>query len=178
VFDSLDALDTGAIFSPCRRWRYLLWRYWDRDKGICAFIGLNPSTADETQDDPTVRRCIRFAKDWGYGALWMLNAYAFRATDPRVMKAQGGAALGPSNNTYLMQAGLNCDIVVAAWGAHCPGSRQDEIRAMFAGMAKPVYLLGQTKDGCPRHPLYLRADTQPVRWLPTPEMRPARVAHG
>ncbi|MFL5350908.1 MAG: DUF1643 domain-containing protein [Hyalangium sp.] len=178
--DSPDGLDTGAIFSPCRTWRYLLWRYWDRSKPICAFIGLNPSTADETQDDPTVRRCIRFAKDWGYGALWMLNAYAFRATDPRDLKqVMGGmGAIGPQTDTYLQQAAVNCGIVIAAWGAHCPGSRQDEIRAMFAGAGKPLYLLGQTKDGCPRHPLYLRADTQPVRWMPPWTMRPARVANG
>src|ERR1700747_1513844 len=101
VSEQIDALDSGALFSPCRRWRYLLWRRWDRDRGICAFICLNPSVADETQDDPTVRRCINYAKDWGYGSLFMLNAYAFRATDPRLMQAQGANALGPMNSEYI-----------------------------------------------------------------------------
>jgi hypothetical protein len=177
VSDSPDGLDTGAIFSPCRTWRYLLWRRWDREKPICAFIGLNPSTADETKDDPTVRRCVNYAKAWGYGALWMLNAYAFRATDPRVMKAANGA-IGPQTDAYLREAAVSAGLVVAAWGTHCAGSRQDEIRTMFAGMGKPLYLLGQTKGGHPRHPLYLRADLQPVRWIPPAGMRVARVVNG
>ncbi len=158
-------LDHGALFSPCRRWRYLLWRRWDRDKGICAFIGLNPSTADETQDDPTVRRCVRFARDWGYGGLWLLNAYAFRATNPKVMKAAGPNALGPLNNEYLRQAAMNCDRVVAAWGANCERFREVALRRMFAELHRPLYVLGLTKDGHPKHPLYIRADVEPLPWL-------------
>jgi hypothetical protein len=161
----LDALDTGALFSPCRRWRYLLWRRWDSSKGICAFIGLNPSTADETQDDPTIRRCIRFAKDWGYGQLWMLNAYAFRATDPKVMKAQGGNALGPQNNGYIVAAAGWADIVVAAWGAHCDPQRERDIATVVGSRNMRLHVLGFTKDGHPRHPLYVPADTQPIFWL-------------
>lgn len=160
----MDALDTGALFSPCRRWRYLLWRRWNRDREICAFIGLNPSTADETEDDPTVRRCIRFAKDWGFGSLWMLNAYAFRATDPKVMKAQGVNALGPLNNEYIAQAAKHAFMVIAAWGADCDELRERDIKLSFEGMGKRLYCLGHTQGGHPKHPLYLRADTEPMAW--------------
>lgn len=165
VVDRVDALDTGALFSPCRRWRYLLWRRWDHDKGICAFIGLNPSTADETEDDPTIRRCIRFAKDWGYGSLWMLNAYAFRATDPHVMKAQGANALGPLNNEYIAQTVALCGMVVAGWGTHCHPAREQAIAEIVNASNRPLYCLGLTKDGHPRHPLYLRADAEPLPWV-------------
>lgn len=164
MIDAVDALDNGALFSPCRRWRYILWRRWDRDKDVCVFIGLNPSTADETTDDPTIRRCIGFAKSWGYGSLWMLNAYAFRATDPKVMKAAGPNALGPLNNEYITQASYYAQFVVAAWGAHCDPKRAFEVRNLVHRGKKPLHHLGLTQMGQPKHPLYLRADTQPVRW--------------
>lgn len=161
-----DALDSGAIFSPDRTYRYLLWRRWDPTKRICAFIGLNPSTADETDNDPTVRRCIRFARDWGYGTLWMLNAYAFRATDPKVMKRQFSAAVGPQNDQYILQARYRCGLVIAAWGVHCDELRERSVMATFVtGNADNPFgqlcHLGLTKDGHPKHPLYLRADTEP-----------------
>lgn len=162
--DHVDGLDTGALFSACRRWRYLLWRRWDPSRDVCMFIGLNPSTADETTDDPTIRRCKRFARDWGYGAVWMLNAYAFRATDPKVMKAVGVNALGPQNNQYIMQAARCAGLVVAAWGTHCDITRQAEIHGLVRRVGRPLHHLGLTNGGHPRHPLYLRADTQPQPW--------------
>jgi hypothetical protein len=166
--ESLNA--SGAIFSPCRRWRYLLWRRWDTEKGVCVFIGLNPSTADERVDDPTIRRCVRFAKDWGYGSVYMVNAFAFRATDPKVMLAAGQNAIGPQNNTWLLEAGQVADLVIACWGAdghHL--ARDDEIRRMYAGARLNLYALGFTKRGLPRHPLYLKASTQPALWpIPAP----------
>jgi hypothetical protein len=166
VSEQIDAMDTGALFSPCRRWRYLLWRRWDQERGICAFVGLNPSTADETKDDPTIRRCIGFAKAWGYGALFMLNAYAYRATNPQVMKAYGANAIGPLNNEYLRRAALECDLVVAAWGVNCDDLREHAIRRDFEAIRKPLHVLGLTKDGHPKHPLYLRGDLEPRPWRP------------
>ena len=94
-------LKTGAIFSGCRTYRYTLWRSWDRDKGDVMFIGLNPSTADETLNDPTVRRCINYAKSWGYGGIYMANMFAFRATDPKEMK-QAKDPIGYRNDFWLM----------------------------------------------------------------------------
>jgi hypothetical protein len=75
--------ERAAVLSECGRYRYVLTRTWDHDLAACAFIGLNPSTADAHEDDPTIRRCIRFARDWGHGGLIMLNLFAWRSTDPR-----------------------------------------------------------------------------------------------
>ena len=77
---------TDAVFSDCRKYRYALWRVWDESKPVAVFIGLNPSTADEVNDDPTVKRCVNFAQEWGYGGLCMANLFAFMATDPEVLK--------------------------------------------------------------------------------------------
>lgn len=164
----LDASDTGALLSPCRRWRYVLWRRWQDDTGAVAFIGLNPSTADELTDDPTIRRCRNFARAWGYGMLIMLNAYAYRATDPRVMKAAGANALGPLNNEYISQVSQSVGMVVAAWGAHCDPQREREVRALVGRTGRPLHHLGLTKGGHPKHPLYLPGDTQPQAWTPDP----------
>lgn len=75
-------MKTGANLSECRRYRFSLWRIWDEALPYALFIGLNPSTADETANDPTITRCINFAKDWGYGGIYMANLFAYRATDP------------------------------------------------------------------------------------------------
>lgn len=158
-------IDSGAEFSECRTYRYVLWRRWAWE-GFAQqvmFIGLNPSTADETKDDPTIRRCIRFAKDWGYSGLLMLNAFAFRATDPKVMKAAADP-IGPGNDEALSYRRTQASLIIAAWGAHCP--REREI-AVCRAIGAPVYCLGRTKAGHPAHPLYLRADTQPdLFWMP------------
>lgn len=165
VEEYIDARDQGAIFSPCRRWRYLLWRRWDRQGDVLMVVGLNPSTANETEDDPTIRRCIGFAKGWGFGALWMVNAYAFRATQPRDMIAQGSGALGPRNNEFLLRTAIDADMVLAAWGTHCDGLRESQIiGTVTEGALKPLYAFGFTKGGHPKHPLYLRADTKPMEW--------------
>ena len=149
----------GAIFSDCRTWRYVLWRDWDTHLAFVAFIGLNPSTADETTDDPTVRRCIGYAKAWGYGGLYMLNLFAFRATDPKAMRVAQDP-IGPLNNQYLVEYSKKAGQVIAAWGCHGPYRNRD---IGVLAMIPDLFCLGQTKAGHPRHPLYLRADTQPTR---------------
>lgn len=150
--------ESGADFSPCRTWRYALWRYWDMsDMANCvAFIGLNPSTADETLDDPTIRRCIGFSKSWGFNGLIMLNAYAYRATDPNVMKAASDP-LGPENLAKLAAYQGCVRLTIAAWGVHC-----DPVHALKVCVAvkRPIMCLGKTKSGAPKHPLYLAANTQ------------------
>lgn len=163
--DHVDGLDTGAIFSPCRRWRYLLWRRWDEEAPVCAFIGLNPSTADETTNDQTISKCIRYAKAWGYGSLWMLNLFAYRATDPKVMKAVGANAIGPRNPEYLMHAGRRARMVIAAWGCH--GTHldvADSTRKLMASRGISLHYLRLTKDGHPGHPLYLPGKLTPEPW--------------
>lgn len=146
----------GAVFSPCRRYRYLLWRVWRPGDKLVAFIGLNPSTADETANDPTVRRCIGFAERWGYGGLVMLNLFAFRATDPKVMKAEP-EPVGPENDQAIWNAAMAVDQVIAAWGTHGEHQGRDK---RVRGQLQNLYCLGTTKDGHPRHPLYLPNDAE------------------
>lgn len=162
-------IDTGAQFSPCRLYRYSLWRVWDEDYPKCAFIGLNPSTADETKDDPTIRKCIGFAKAWGYGGLFMLNAFALRATDPKVMKAHA-EPIGPENDHVLSIYAEETPLVVAAWGVD--GKHRNRCRDVRRLIGK-LHHLGLTKDGQPKHPLYLRGDTKPMPWIDAQEARDA-----
>lgn len=156
-------IEKGADFSECRTWRYALWRSWDWQgfANQVMFVGLNPSTADETEDDPTIRRCIGFAKAWGYGGIIMMNAYAFRATDPKDMKAAIDP-IGPENDEALSHRRKQVGLVIAAWGVHCDPERERQVCEM---LGSPVMCLGKTKAGRPKHPLYLRADTKPeVFW--------------
>lgn len=166
----LNGIVQTAKFSPCHRYRYQLWRRWG-DGPYALFVGLNPSTADETTDDPTIRRCVRFARDWGYGALCMANLFAFRATDPKVMMAEP-EPVGPANDGNLACAHLGAGITIAAWGAHGGHRGRDkEVLQMLSGF----HHLGLTKGGKPRHPLYLRADSTPARLTPNARLnRPER----
>lgn len=165
LFNPYDRYDRGAEFSECRAWRYSLWRRWDWQLDQVMFIGLNPSTADEREDDPTIRRCIRFARDWGYGGLLMMNAFAFRATDPKNMKAAKDP-IGPGNDEALKFRQTQVGLIVAAWGAHCSPQRELEVCEIIG---RPIYCLGKTKNGSPKHPLYLRADTKPELFWSKPQ---------
>jgi hypothetical protein len=149
--------DRKTLFSNCRKYRYSLWRECDMTNSSYAmFIGLNPSTADEVNDDPTIRRCIRFAKDWGYGALCMTNLFAFRATLPDEMKAAADP-IGLYNDEILVDLSRNASVVVAAWGVHGEHRNRDD----FVKHLIPLMCcLGHTKHGHPKHPLYLKADSQ------------------
>ena len=106
-----------TIFSPFREYRYTLYREWAPGDKVVQFIGLNPSTADEVKNDPTVTRCINYAKAWGYTGMYMTNIFAFRATDPAVMKAHP-EPVGEENDHYLSMIARESEIVVAAWGTH------------------------------------------------------------
>jgi hypothetical protein len=124
------------------------------------FIGLNPSTADETKNDPTVRRCIRFAKDWGYRELVMTNLFGWRDADPDGMKSADDP-IGPGNNEALLALSGGAVLVVAAWGVH--GSYRNRDRWAVENIPS-MRCLGLTKDGFPRHPLYVKADVIPMRF--------------
>jgi hypothetical protein len=123
-------------------------------------IGLNPSTADETNDDPTIRRCVGFARAWGYDALCMTNLFAMRATRPDDMK-RSYVPLGRDNNAFLEQLAAGAGVVVAAWGTHGKYLGRD---AFVRRMLPKLHYLRLTKDGYPSHPLYLSASLQPVPW--------------
>lgn len=122
------------------------------------FVGLNPSTADAEQDDPTIRRCIGFAKEWGYGELLMGNLFAFRATNPAIMAAADDP-IGPDNDMWLNELAEEASLVIAAWGAHpIAASRAQQVVETL----DDVKCLGVTKGGHPRHPLYLPKTATPI----------------
>ncbi len=151
-----------CVFSTDRVYRYTLWREFDlANRTYVQFVGLNPSTADEVQDDPTVRRCIDFAKRWGFGALCMTNIFAYRATDPDVMKAAQDP-IGPGNDAWLTRIAAGAGLVVAAWGNH--GAFIDREQAVVSLLPR-LTCLGTTKSGAPRHPLYVRAIAQPTAFI-------------
>jgi hypothetical protein len=150
-----------VVFSDCRKYRYVLWRKWraKHDPRFVAFIGLNPSTADETRDDPTIRRCIRFARDWGYEGMVMLNLFGYRSTDPAVLKEQEDP-LGPENNRWLVFLARQASLIVVAWGANgALWNRGDEVYRLLKNDGLEVFALGQTSTGEPLHPLYVPANT-------------------
>lgn len=149
----------GADFSTCRKYRYVLWRRWNdvRVPEVLAFVGLNPSTADESTDDPTIRRCIGFAKSLGYDAVVMLNVFAFRATKPEVMKRHRDPN-GPLNDESLSKYGKAASMVIAAWGNHCPSDRQESVVKLIG---RDVHCLGINASGTPKHPLYLPKNSEP-----------------
>lgn len=154
----MKIIRSTAEFSPCRRWRYSLFREFDSGSGTVAFIGLNPSTADETTNDPTVSRCLRFAHAWGFGQMHMLNIFAWRDTDPHGMKAAGDS-VGPNNDRELRRTALSADLVVACWGVHGAHLGRGEYVANQLLADVPLQCFGLTKEGHPKHPLYLRADS-------------------
>jgi hypothetical protein len=162
----MDYVDTGAVFSPCETYRYRLWRTWRPRGRVVAFVGLNPSTADATRDDPTVRRCIGFARAWGYGGLWMLNLFAIRATDPRVMR-NAVDPIGPENDAHLLATAAAAAKVVAAWGVHgTHRGRNEEVVTLLRRAGIRISCLDLTKAGHPRHPLYANGSLRPKgNWI-------------
>jgi hypothetical protein len=143
-----------AALSKDRLYRYQLTRIWDKDKPMINFIGLNPSTADELKDDPTMRRCIGFAKSWGYGGLYMTNLFAYRTSKPEeLMKATD--PIGEENDKYLLATEKEVTEVVFAWGVG--GTFLSRNKQVLNLITKGHYI-ALTKDNHPRHPLYLKAD--------------------
>lgn len=158
----------GAVFDRSKRYRYTLWRWWRPMSSVpvpsrmVAFIGLNPSTADATNNDPTVTRCVNFARHWDYDGMVMLNLFAYRATDPKVMKAQQ-KPIGASNNQAIRDVSQRAGLVVCCWGTH--GEYRDrgfEVADMLVNLR--LHHLGLTKGGQPKHPLYLKSDTPLTHW--------------
>lgn len=157
-----------AVFSPCRRYRYALWRWWGGSDRHAMFIGLNPSTADEIHDDPTVRRCIAYARAWGFGGMWMTNLFGWRATDPADLK-RVDEPNGADNDWTLRRLARHADLVVAAWGLH--GAHRDRGLEVLRLLPR-LHCLRLTQQGFPAHPLYLPARLQPLPWTPVAEFEP------
>lgn len=150
----------SAVLSPCGRYRYRLGRRWAHGRTV-AWVLLNPSTADGEQDDATLRRLTAFSRAWGYGALTVVNLYAWRSTDPAGLWSAGDP-VGPDNDRHLVEAVEGADLTVAGWGTN---ARPERIAAVLAlpGLGR-MTALAVTGAGQPRHPLYLRGDLKPAPW--------------
>jgi hypothetical protein len=156
-----------AIFSPCHLYRYTLSRTWEEELPRLVVIGLNPSTADHRQLDPTLRRVRNFAQAWGLGGFVMLNLFAFRATEPRDMK-RAEEPVGPMNDRYIrgLAAALNTGMVLAAWGGHGGYRNRDrEVMAILAEERVKPYALRVTRQGYPSHPLYIPGSVVPQPYV-------------
>lgn len=148
----------GAAFSKCGRYRYAVWRSWDPGLGSVLFIGLNPSTADASKDDPTLIRCVHFAQSWGFGSVSIVNLFAYRTTNPKgLLKVKN--PVGPKNDIWIRKLVTQSDIVIAAWGN--AGSIRD--RSKFVLDLIPVlHCLKVNRSGEPSHPLYLPQICRPI----------------
>ena len=153
-----------AVYSDCELYRYSLRREWQGGAGRVTFVMLNPSTATEVQNDPTVERCERRARAMGYGAFQVVNIFAFRATDPADMR-RADDPIGPENDAAILQAATWADRIICAWGTHgAHMGRGPQVAQMLRGQGHPLHHLGLAKGGAPKHPLYIGYNVQPMEW--------------
>ncbi len=153
-----------AVYSDCERYRYTLRREWGGGSGGVTFVMLNPSTATEVQNDPTVERCERRARAMGYSAFQVVNIFAFRATDPADMR-RAGDPIGPENDAAIVQAAAWADRIICAWGTHGAFmGRGVQVTQMLRQQGHSLYHLGLAKGGAPKHPLYIGYNVQPMEW--------------
>ena len=150
----------GAVFSPCKKYRYALWRIWQESKPCILFITLNPSVADETVDAPTLRRCMGYAAQWGYGGVYMGNLFAYRAPGSGFLGSVENP-VGEDNDKWLIELQSKTGSVICAWGAK--GTYQGRDREVLKLLDNP-YCLGISKQGLPKHPLYLSRHLEPVKY--------------
>jgi hypothetical protein len=151
----------AATFDASGRYRYLLRRWWAPGPRV-AFVMLNPNNADATRDDPTIRRCVSFARRWSFGSVDVVNLFGYRTRDPRDL-ARVLDPVGPGNDRHLRKAVRSADLVVCAWGASRAASGRWQAMADLLD-GRPLCCLGRTQSGAPRHPLYLRAQTRRRRF--------------
>jgi hypothetical protein len=149
-----------ATLSERREYRYKLSRIWNSSQPLVLFVMLNPSTADGMIDDPTIRRCIGFAKSWGYGGLYVGNLFAWRATDPKELLT-ASEPFGADNQKHLDEMMEKCDLIVAAWGNSPIVKKLMKGRSYDPFKGRSVHYLDLSADGTPKHPLYLKKDLQP-----------------
>jgi hypothetical protein len=154
-----DLIERSAEISDCGRYRWWLRRKLNSDNNqVVCFVMLNPSTADAAVDDPTIRRCMEFARDWRYSILDVRNLFAYRATKPAELKRVDNP-VGGSRGDIELRVALTADLVIAGWGKNAPKRRVWDVEKLFKG--KPVYCLGLNEDGSPQHPLYIPSNRLP-----------------
>ncbi len=152
---------TQIELSSCEQYRYRLWQIWQPDTDTVAFIGLNPSAADANDKNPTFQRCLNYAKRWGFGGLYLVNLFAYRAATPHLLK-QAHAPIGPQNDATLDKISQHTQLQVAAWGNDGAFlERSVAVRQILPNL----HALKINQSGEPAHPLYLRADLEPFPFL-------------
>jgi len=157
-------LPRGAQLSPCGAYRYRLWRRWDTSTLPVTFIMLNPSTADAEKDDPTIRKCCKFARRWGYGGIEVVNLFALRATSPRALY-RSPHPIGEHNDDAIVDRSRASALVVCAWGNHGKLlQRSHDVLKLLREHSYVAHALRVTRQNQPGHPLYLRDDIVPFLW--------------
>jgi hypothetical protein len=159
----INFIKSEAVFSEDKKYRYQLTRVWNESKPMVGFIALNPSIADETENDPTIWKLVRSADGWGYGGLIIVNLFALVSSSPEVMKT-AKEPIGKNNDQYLekMSKSSDLDKVIAVWGddgVHL--NRASEVKKMFS----KLWVLKLSETGQPRHPRFLKADVEPFLWI-------------
>ncbi|MEY1557712.1 DUF1643 domain-containing protein [Yoonia sp. R2331] len=158
-----DRARSTALYSDCETYRYTLTRTWG-DGPKLLYVMLNPSKATETANDPTIERCERRARALGYGAFCATNIFGLRETDPHKMRKHT-APDGPDNDAALRDGAAWADDILAAWGVHgAHRGRGPQVAQLLRDTGTPLYHLGLTKDGHPRHPLYVAYAQPLIRW--------------
>ncbi|MEE9427570.1 MAG: DUF1643 domain-containing protein [Paracoccaceae bacterium] len=156
--------DSVAVYSDCEKYRYMLTRVWIPAGQKVHFIMLNPSTATEVQNDPTVERCERRARTLGFGGFRVTNIFAWRDTDPKNMR-RAKDPVGPENDRSIMESCDWADQIICAWGTH--GEHRDrghDVTRLLNATDRPLYHLGLTQAGHPMHPLYIAYSQHPEPW--------------
>lgn len=131
--------------------------------GHCMFLMLNPSKATDDKNDPTVRRCMGYALEWGFAKLYVANLYAFVSTSPSALWGEDDP-VGPANDDHILQMASESRLIVCAWGAHAQVGRMKAVCSLLYRAGAKIHALGLTKDGYPKHPLYLKGNLRPFGW--------------
>jgi len=162
-----EVVGAGALLSPCDKYRYFLWRTWREDIAPITFCLINPSTADSKEDDPTLRKCMTYAREWGFGGVQIVNLFAYRTKSPKVLAEaakRGEDIVGPENDGNLRLVLQAPGVVLCGWG-NMPSTHVKRtslaLSNLFGAPGAQLCCLGVNLDGSPKHPLYLRGDLQP-----------------
>jgi hypothetical protein len=154
----MDKIDKGALFSDCRRYRYTLWRVWDVKKPLVMVVGLNPSTANELADDPTIKRVTSIMHNWDAGGFFMVNLFALVTPYPEELFECEDPV--KENDHYLQITGNICNRILFGWGNFKVAGRDEIVKKMFPD----AYCLHINKNGSPKHPLYCRQNSMPFKY--------------
>lgn len=164
----MSGQQSSAEFSPCQNFRYQLTRRWEYGSGMLTFCMLNPSTADASKNDPTVTKCIQWAKSLGFAGLHVVNIFAWRSTDPMAIHHKwraGSDAIGPENDEWILSTARGSSMLICAWGNHGKlANRGMQVRRMLKDNGVMPHCLKVSKEGQPVHPLYQPYSLTPKEW--------------